>query len=264
MTAQLVWDAFKGLLVSLRPPTIFPAAVFVLAHVYGIVPRLISDFEPDSTDLVVLWIGLIVLFSYMLHGMGFRLMTWFRGGNWLYAKTAFGNKMDSVTKDIWVKYRIDWTVLSPCFKPILAKKNYPFISQESDALQLFINLAAISVVLGLESFYIFVFLGNFVTALILLLVGAGGATFFYSCVLTAVERWGETIKAACALYRHDLAQSLYLKPAQDFDEEQDRWEKIAQFFLYNSYHCLFTSQYKVFEMKQTAKSSDNNSKVEEN
>lgn len=272
MTAQLVWDAFKGLLISLRPPTIFPAAVFVLAHIYGIAPCLVSNFEPDSTKLVILWIGLIVLFSYMLHGMGFRLIELFQGSKWFYPTTAFGKKMKSVTSDLYAQYGIDWYALYPCFKPILQRENYlSFINQGEDVLQLFINMASISIILGLESFYMFVFLGNIAVGFVLLLVGAVFAVFFYSCMLIAAERWGESVKAACALYRHDLAQSLYLKPARDFEEEKNTWRKTANFFLYYNpkkpdHFPLdgFIPQDEVLKMKQTVKSLDNNGKVKEN
>jgi hypothetical protein len=268
MTTQLVWDAFKGLLISLRPPTIFPAAVFVLTNVYLFTPYLAPGFEPGSTQSVVLWIGLIVLCSYMLHGMGYKTMQILMGHGWkdtflgrLLVKrhlrrrrllekaslpkgqrnypssyvcpTAFGNKIQAVYEYPVTRYGIDWLVLASRFEPILVDKKYqPFIDKEKDVLQLFVNMSTISVVLSLEFLYVFLFLGKFAIALAGSISSLGIAFFFYNCTSAPIDRWGEAVRTACDLYRHDLMKQLGLRPTETFGEECDRWKAISRFILY--------------------------------
>ncbi len=272
MTAQLLWDAFKGLIISLRPPTIFPAAIFVLAQVY-VVPRLLPDFEYDATESIVLWIGLSVMCSYMLHGMGFWLMNLFRGVGWsqtflggilqkekklgLSGKekvfTEFGHILQEAFAYPYERYGMEWEALRRCFEPILVEQKYqPFIDREKDILSLFINMTAISIVLGIEFFYVFLFLGNFIIAVAVPIISLGLVAIFYSCMLNAAERWGETIKTACDLYRHKLAQSLFLRPATTLMEEKYRWQKTTQFILFNKPGSgEFIPQSQIIPLKET-------------
>jgi hypothetical protein len=122
------------------------------------------------------------------------------------------------------------------------------------------NMAAVSIILGMEFFYLYLFLGNLVAASVAVILAWGLAVLFYECMLSATHRLGQTIRTACALYRHELYKSLGLQPSSNAEEEKRNWGVISEFIsnshpyasheVKRGYYQVITPQSELFEVKK--------------
>lgn len=73
MTINAIQDAIKALAQTLNVATIFPAALFVLVHVYWILPQLWPEADFVSVPAFTFSISVTLILSYTLYAFNFPL-----------------------------------------------------------------------------------------------------------------------------------------------------------------------------------------------
>jgi hypothetical protein len=148
--------------------------------------------------------------------------------------TSFGNTILAFEYYPMKRYQMEGLCLWPCLQPILDEKKFTYLlNNEKSRLDLLLNSTIVSLIIGIEGFFLFLFYESDWRYLLL----CGGflflICFFYTASVFAAKDWGTMVKAAFDLYRHDLYQALHLKPLRDGDlnEEKKVWHCISEFFM---------------------------------
>jgi hypothetical protein len=131
------------------------------------------------------------------------------------------------------RYGIDSIALWTRLVPILKNNNYlQFVSNEKIMFDFLMNMSVVTLFLGLEFSYLYLYHGKLINVLVTLSLTGFFFWLFYQGMIHAARYWGEAFCVAFDLYRGDLYKKLNLKPAKTFKEEYERWEKVSQFFLF--------------------------------
>jgi hypothetical protein len=147
--------------------------------------------------------------------------------------TRLGNTIAAFEDYPRTRYGMDPIVLWGRLVPLLKEKQFlEFVSQEKSVFDFLLNTCIVVAFLGLELFYLCLFLGEFVLAVLVLGLAGLFVWVLYNGMVIAARQWGTTVRVAFDLHRHDLCQHLGLRPAKSFRKEVERWQAISRFFLY--------------------------------
>jgi hypothetical protein len=135
-----------------------------------------------------------------------------------YPRTRYG--MESI--DLWTR-----------LLPILRDTKYiDFVAQEKTAFDFLRNTSVVMIVIGLELFYLALFMGSVGAALLICAATLLVHIVLYNGMLHAAGDWGAAFRAAFDLFRYDLHRVLHLEPTETFEEERRQWENYSRFLSY--------------------------------
>jgi hypothetical protein len=180
--------------------------------------------------------------------------------------TKIGNVIAAFEQYPETRYGMDSIALWPRLVPVLKDEEFlDYVVQEKAVFDFLLNTWVVTAVLGVELTYRATFLWDFVPAFFIFIATLLSCAVLYEGMYIAARQWGTVVKVAFDRHRHDLAKSLYLKPAKTFSEEWNRWKAVSEFFLYHKtgdYRSFdaFIPQSEVLQYKQTTKPSENNDK----
>jgi hypothetical protein len=73
MNVTVIKETVKALAQSLQLTTVVPAGLFVFINIYIMLPQLITDFDPESSSILTIAVGLTLMLSYTLYAFNFPL-----------------------------------------------------------------------------------------------------------------------------------------------------------------------------------------------
>ena len=143
--------------------------------------------------------------------------------------TRLGNTISAFEYHPFLRYRINATLLWPHMVPILDKNGFAsYVEREKSAFDFLLNLLVIIACLGLECAGLAALLLAPVwlvwTGLAVLLIFLG-----YEVLIINAVYWGDMVKVAYDLYRHDLREALLLPRPDSLEHEQELWEAVSKF-----------------------------------
>jgi len=147
--------------------------------------------------------------------------------------TRLGNTIAAFDSYPEIRYGIDGPTLMPRLTPILDKNGFSiYIQHEKSAFDFLLNIFVILCMLIFECLVLFLMqfeLKWFIASLIALpfLVMA-----YYTLIDNAVI-WGDTVKVAFDLYRHDLRKALLINIPNSLEEERNQWQQVSSFLAVN-------------------------------
>ena len=131
--------------------------------------------------------------------------------------TTLGNTIAAFEDYPRTRYGMESIALWTRLVPILKDKNYlEFVTQEKMAFDFLMNTGVVAGILGLEIAYLSFFLGEWIWALICLSGTLIASVVFYLGMIRAARQWGEAVRVAFDLHRHDLHRRLYLRSTSSF------------------------------------------------
>ncbi|MFP4394617.1 MAG: hypothetical protein ACLFTI_05070 [Anaerolineales bacterium] len=261
-------DAVKSLAQSLQAATVFPAGLFVLINAYFIVPTFYPDLDCSTPQVITIIISLTLMLSYIFYAFNFPLIRVFEGYKfknwsfflWLHScekdrrakmasdgwerkrdfpsrgeilSTKIGNAIAAFEEYPETHYSMNAIALWPRLVPVLEDKEFlKYVTQEKAVFDFLLNTWVVTAMIGIELAYRSVFLWQFLPALAILAATGIACFFIYEGMYIAARQWGTVVRVAFDRHRHDLAQSLYLRPAKSFFEERRRWDAISDFYLF--------------------------------
>jgi len=147
--------------------------------------------------------------------------------------TKVGNIIAAFENYPNIRYGIDSIGLWTRLVPILKEYDYlEFVSSEKSLFDFLMSMNVIIAILNLEFFYLALYKGNWIVAILLLPFAFILFRLFYIGMTHAARYWGETCNVAYDLFRKELYSRLNLKPPHNFKEEYNRWVELSKFILY--------------------------------
>ena len=189
--------------------------------------------------------------------------------------TSLGNVISAFEAYPKDRYDIDAVTMWPRLLPILTQHKYAlYIEREKAALDFLLNLSFLTLLLGIEVFYIGIAFATD-TNIVLWISGACGllvvSYWLYKLSILSASGWGSSVKTAFDLYRYHLLASLFVKAPNTYSDERAKWEGLSLFFQGSdgylqgrqpgsSYNPVF--EYKTIDLFMKQYEFKNNSKEE--
>lgn len=147
--------------------------------------------------------------------------------------TRLGNTLIAFEYYPYLRYGINGPVLWPRLVHILDKNGFiTYVEREKSAIDFLLNLIVITTVLGLECIG---FAARFLQPVWLIgtAVAIAIVTVAYHTLIANAVYWGNMVKVAFDLYRHDLREALLVRKPDRLDDEKRLWENLSKFLAAN-------------------------------
>jgi hypothetical protein len=147
----------------------------------------------------------------------------------LVLPTRLGNAIAAFEDYPNWRYGIDAVALWPRLVPILKKTGYAHtVERYKTAFDFFLNMAMLSTLFGLEIAYTIAY---FEGRLPVIEVGITVLVMwtFYQFTTAVAINWGETVRVAFDLFRHQLRGSLRLRKPYEYEREVELWQRYSAF-----------------------------------
>jgi hypothetical protein len=142
--------------------------------------------------------------------------------------TGLGNKIKAFEDYSFDRYGIDAVALWPRIVPILIENKYmEVVSQKKLVFDFLMNLLFVTLILGIEVTFKLCFLNNLDLVIISSLITTIFSIILYKGMLNCAVQWGNTIRVAFDLFRHDLWNKFKLDKVSNYQEEILTWETLS-------------------------------------
>lgn len=147
--------------------------------------------------------------------------------------TEVGNTLAAFEQYSQKRYGIDSISVWPRMIPILDKNGFAsYVEKEKASFDFLLNLLVILVILSLE-FIGLSLLQLSVKWLLWLTLTVPLAYLAFKTLTTNALYWGDMVKVAFDLFRHDLREALLFRTPDSLEEEKQMWEEISAFIATN-------------------------------
>ncbi len=163
----------------------------------------------------------------------YRLELNFPKGRSAVLTTSLGNAIKAFEDYPRDRFGMESIALWPRLLPALRESRYyEIVAQEKTTFDFLLNMLVVTVLLGFEFLYLFVYTAQPLLILVMIPVALGLFVLFYQGLVIAAREWGTTVRVAFDLHRRELFNALRLKPVTSTIEEYKRWRQISAFIMY--------------------------------
>jgi len=147
--------------------------------------------------------------------------------------TEVGNTLAAFEQYSQKRYGIDSISVWPRMVPILGKNGFAsYVEREKASFDFLVNLLVMLVILSLE-FIGLSLLQLSAKWLLWLVITVPMAYLAFKTLTTNALYWGDMVKVAFDLFRHDLREALLFRTPDSLEEEKQIWEEISAFIAGN-------------------------------
>jgi hypothetical protein len=170
--------------------------------------------------------------------------------------TRLGNTLAAFEYYPLLRYGIKSPIVWPRLIPFLDKSGFlAYVEREKSAFDFLLNLSVITAAVGIECVGLAArflqpvwLIGSAVAAIIVI-------ASYHTLVINAVY-WGNMVKVAFDLYRHDLRKALLVRQPDSLDDERRLWESISNFLAENQSPPSKVWDYSLLQEKEKQKERD--------